>query len=89
MYFEKCDIKEIKKRQGERYCNFRLLERFAESEYDAVELKDYRHKNVKSLQTSLIAAAKKLHLYNIKCAVRENRVYLYKKSSMENEKRGA
>jgi hypothetical protein len=79
MYFTPYEKEQLKKDLWSKSRNFEILTKFAESNYDCVEVEDYPHKNAKSCQTTLISSMRHYKIRNIKVTIRGERVFLVKK----------
>ena len=78
MYFTPYEKEQLKKDLWSKNRNFILLTKFAESNYDCVEVGGYPHKNARSCQRCLINAIQHYKIHNIKVAIRGERVFLIK-----------
>ena len=58
--------------------NQTILEEFANSDYDCVEIKDFSHKNAKSCSSCLSLSVKRFGYQNIRVVQRGNQVFLIK-----------
>jgi hypothetical protein len=80
MYIKPYDKKQLRKDLWSKSRNFEILTKFAESDYDCVEIEDYPHSNAKNCQTTLCSSIKHYKMHNIKVSIRGERVFLVKKS---------
>lgn len=56
--------------------NQKILEEFIESGLDCVKLKDWNHKNARSLQSTLYSSKRRFHINNVAIVIRKGGVFL-------------
>lgn len=79
MKFVPYDREDIKNLGGYKQCkNQKILEEFANSEYDCVEIVDYTNKNSNYCAASLNVSIKRFKFSNMNAISRDGRVFLIK-----------
>lgn len=72
-----CNIQEADRAKERKYTDlYRTLMDFAESGLECMEVKDFSHKTAAYCASSIAAAIKRYHLYNIRAVQRRDRVFL-------------